>query len=61
MSSAAGPAYHVYPTPPPTVNILSAKQKAQLRRTTTKLTKVLGAAPQVVDDYSGTLHTAETA
>ena len=43
----------VYPAPPPTVNNLTAHQKAQLRRTTTKLTKVLGAAPQVIDETSG--------
>ncbi|KAH8110208.1 hypothetical protein DFH11DRAFT_1514732 [Phellopilus nigrolimitatus] len=52
MSSLAGHTtyYRVHPEPPPTVNNLSSRQKAQLRRSTTKLTKVLGAAPQVVDD-----------
>lgn len=43
--------YHVHPAPPPTVNNLTLRQKAQLRRSNNKLTKVLGAAPQVVDDY----------
>ncbi|KAL5521019.1 hypothetical protein ACEPAG_8941 [Sanghuangporus baumii] len=42
--------YCVYPAPPPTVNRLSSRQKAQLRRSTTKLTRLLGEAPQVVDE-----------
>ena len=39
----------VYPQPPPTVNVLSTRQKAHLRRSSTKISKVLGAAPQIVD------------
>lgn len=42
-------AYRVHPTPPPTHNVLTADQKAQLRRSNTKLTRVLGSAPQVID------------
>ncbi|KAL5532414.1 hypothetical protein ACEPAF_5984 [Sanghuangporus sanghuang] len=42
--------YRVYPAPPPTVNRLSSRQKAQLRRSTTKLARLLGEAPQVVDE-----------
>ncbi|KAL5483593.1 hypothetical protein ACEPAI_8825 [Sanghuangporus weigelae] len=44
--------YRVYPAPPPTVNRLSSRQKAQLRRSTTKLSRLLGEAPQVVDEMS---------
>ncbi|KAL5505051.1 hypothetical protein ACEPAH_7714 [Sanghuangporus vaninii] len=42
--------FRVYPAPPPTVNRLSSRQKAQLRRSTTKLARLLGEAPQVVDE-----------
>ncbi|THG96195.1 hypothetical protein EW145_g7821 [Phellinidium pouzarii] len=57
MSSATGHTtfYCVYPAPPPTVNSLTSRQKAQLRRSTTKLTKVLGAAPQVIDEHAGSI------
>lgn len=49
--------YRVHPAPPPTVNSLTSHQKAQLRRSANKLTKVLGAAPQVLDDGYGAYHT----
>ena len=54
-STSLDQTYHIYPAPPPTVNVLSSRQKAQLRRSTTKIAKVFGAAPQVVDEYSGKL------
>ncbi|KAH9950806.1 hypothetical protein B0H21DRAFT_685928 [Amylocystis lapponica] len=38
-----------FPPPPPTHNSMSAEQRAQLMRTSTKLGQVLGSTPHVVD------------
>ena len=39
----------VYPVPPPTSNVLSKARRAQLRRTSNKLRKLLGETPAVID------------
>ena len=53
LPSSETHAYQLYPAPPPTTNQLSTRQKAQLRRSTTKLGKVLGTTPHLVDTYPG--------
>ncbi|KAI5834005.1 hypothetical protein K523DRAFT_294761 [Schizophyllum commune Tattone D] len=39
----------VFPAPPPTSNVLTTRQRAQLVRTTKKLGRILGVAPRVLD------------
>ncbi|KAL1730932.1 hypothetical protein EV714DRAFT_272261 [Schizophyllum commune] len=39
----------VFPAPPPTSNVLTPRQRAQLVRTTKKLGRILGVAPRVLD------------
>ncbi|KAL1745242.1 hypothetical protein HDZ31DRAFT_82105 [Schizophyllum fasciatum] len=39
----------LFPAPPPTSNVLTPRQRAQLLRTTKKLGRILGVAPRVLD------------
>lgn len=39
----------VFPPPPPTTNALTLEQRAQLRKSTTKLRQILGATPHLLD------------
>lgn len=43
----------LFPAPPPTTNTLSKSQRAQLRRTSEKLRRMLGEAPLLLDDMNG--------
>jgi hypothetical protein len=56
-AGASPTSYQLQSAPPPTHNNLSTKQKAQLRRSNTKLTRLLGAAPQVLDEQQAGTHT----
>ncbi|KDQ57215.1 hypothetical protein JAAARDRAFT_35824 [Jaapia argillacea MUCL 33604] len=39
----------MFPSPPPTHNTLTSRERAHLRRSTNKLARVLGSTPQVVE------------
>ncbi len=39
----------VFPPPPPTTNALTPEQRSQLRKSTKKLGKILGATPHLLD------------
>ncbi|TDL25868.1 hypothetical protein BD410DRAFT_837315 [Rickenella mellea] len=41
-----------FPPPPPTVNTLTPEQRTQLRRSSNKLTQVLGLPPHLVETYA---------
>ncbi|TRM60963.1 hypothetical protein BD626DRAFT_571347 [Schizophyllum amplum] len=50
LEMASTPAFTVvFPAPPPTSNVLTASQRAQLLRTTKKLGRILGVAPRLLD------------
>ncbi|KLO06240.1 hypothetical protein SCHPADRAFT_695846 [Schizopora paradoxa] len=48
-TSTMSSSFRVHSLPPPTVNVLTTRQKTHLRRSSTKISKVLGATPQFMD------------